>query len=88
MKFTLAFVALALTATSAAALTTIMPFGNGYIVNTPMQPPSTVMPFGNGAIINTPGQAPTTVMPFGNGYIVNEPMRPLRPLQMPGLLDD
>jgi hypothetical protein len=55
--------------------TTVMPFGRGYIINTPGQMPTTVQPFGRGSIINTPGQMPTTVQPFGRGYIINDPNR-------------
>jgi putative transposon-encoded protein len=56
---------------------TVMPFGNGYIINTPGKLPTTIQPFGNGSIINRPGQMPTTVQPFGNGLIINNPNRGL-----------
>lgn len=72
---------LSLTAgTAHAQVTTVQPFGNGYVVNTPGHPPTTIQPFGEGAIVNTPGEPPTTIMPFGNGYIVNEPAAPPEPV--------
>ena len=74
--------ALALVAPPAhAQFTTVQPFGNGYIANTPFHPPTTIQPFAGGAIMNTPFQQPTTINRFGNGYIINRP-QPL-PSQMP-----
>lgn len=65
--------ALSVTVGASAQPTTIQPFGNGLIMNTPGQMPTTVQPFGSGAIMNTPGQMPTTIQPFGNGATINTP---------------
>lgn len=63
-----------------AQVTTVQPFGDGYVVNTPGQPPTTIQPFGEGAIVNTPGEPPTTIAPFGDGYIINAPAAPPEPV--------
>jgi hypothetical protein len=55
LVLSLAAATLALCASSGPAhaqrSTIIQPFGNGYIANTPGQPPTTIQPFGNGAIM-------------------------------------
>jgi hypothetical protein len=62
----------------------VQPFGNGYAIGAPGEPPVLVQPFGNGYTVAQPGQAPTLVQPFGNGWIVtpppNGPIQPIVPI--------
>lgn len=52
----------------------VQPFGNGYSVGAPGQPPVLVQPFGNGYTVAQPGQAPTLIQPFGqDSWIVTPP---------------
>jgi hypothetical protein len=70
-----------------SSVTVIGAAAQGYVIQTPGQPPTNVNPSGQGRyIIQTPGQVPSNVNPMpGGGYVIQTPgQAPTNVNPMPG----